>query len=113
MAFRRSGGGSCGGSGVKRAACAALLLLLLPYTANGGADGAAEDATVGDQRSSAGGSDTPHSRQKRLLWITSDGRLALPPGTALTITPTLSLPFVRYPPDGFLSNMSISLPFTS
>lgn len=54
-----------------------------------------------------------HSRQKRLLWITNDGRLALPPGTRLTITPSLSLPFVRYPPDGFLSNMSISLPFTS
>lgn len=57
--------------------------------------------------------DVPHSRQKRLLWITTDGRLALPPGTHLTITPSLSLPFVRYPPDGFLSNMSISLPFTS
>jgi len=57
--------------------------------------------------------DKPHSRQKRILWITNDGRLALPPGTALVITPSLSLPFVRYPPDGFLSNMSISLPFTS
>ncbi|KAL1114885.1 hypothetical protein AAG570_007709 [Ranatra chinensis] len=53
-----------------------------------------------------------HSRQKRLLWITNDGRLALPPGTLLTVTPTISLPFVRYPPDGFLSNMTISLPFT-
>lgn len=57
--------------------------------------------------------DKPHSRQKRILWITNDGRLALPPGTALVITPSLSLPFVRYPPDGFLSNMTISLPFTS
>ncbi|KAJ9597974.1 hypothetical protein L9F63_011175 [Diploptera punctata] len=56
--------------------------------------------------------DKPHSRQKRILWVTNDGRLALPPGTALVITPSLSLPFVRYPPDGFLSNMSISLPFT-
>lgn len=55
---------------------------------------------------------TSHLRQKRLLWITTDGRLALPPGTHLTITPSLSLPFVRYPPDGFLSNMSISLPFS-
>ncbi|XP_075217488.1 uncharacterized protein LOC142322367 [Lycorma delicatula] len=54
----------------------------------------------------------PHSRQKRLIWITTDGRLALPPGTHLTITPTISLPFVRYPPEGFLSNMTISLPFT-
>ncbi|XP_050541851.1 uncharacterized protein LOC126905816 [Daktulosphaira vitifoliae] len=53
-----------------------------------------------------------HSRKKRLIWITTDGRLALPPGTRLTITPSLSLPFVRYPPNGFLSNMSISLPFT-
>ncbi|KAF5280297.1 hypothetical protein FQR65_LT03106 [Abscondita terminalis] len=53
-----------------------------------------------------------HSRQKRILWVTSDGRLALPPGTTLVIAPSLSLPFVRYPPDGFFSNMSISLPFT-
>jgi hypothetical protein len=60
-----------------------------------------------------GASDKPHSRQKRILWVTNDGRLALPPGTALVITPSLSMPFVRYPPDGFLSNMSISLPFTS
>ncbi|XP_017773553.1 PREDICTED: uncharacterized protein LOC108560494 [Nicrophorus vespilloides] len=58
------------------------------------------------------GTDEPHSRQKRLLWITSDGRLALPPGTTLVIAPSLSLPFVRYPPDGFFSNMTISLPFT-
>lgn len=55
----------------------------------------------------------PRSREKRLLWLTTDGRLALPPGTTLVIAPTLGLPFVRYPPDGFLSNMSISLPFTS
>lgn len=55
----------------------------------------------------------PHSREKRLLWLTTDGRLALPPGTTLVIAPTLGMPFVRYPPDGFLSNMSISLPFTS
>lgn len=57
--------------------------------------------------------DNTNSRQKRLLWITTDGRLALPPGTELTITPSLSLPFVRHPPDGFMSHMSISLPFTS
>lgn len=55
----------------------------------------------------------PHSRQKRILWVTSDGRLALPPGTTLVITPSLSLPFVRYPPDGFFSNITVSLPFTS
>ena len=54
-----------------------------------------------------------HHRQKRLLWITNDGRIALPPGTIMTITPTLALPFVRHPPYGFLSNMTISLPFTS
>lgn len=57
--------------------------------------------------------DKPHSRQKRLVWVTDDGRLALPPGTSLTISPTLALPFVRYPPDGFFSNISISLPLTS
>ncbi|KAI8420145.1 hypothetical protein MSG28_008716 [Choristoneura fumiferana] len=54
----------------------------------------------------------PHSRQKRILWITNDGRLALPPGTTMTITPSLSMPFVRHPPKGFLSNVSVSFPFT-
>lgn len=63
--------------------------------------------------SASSDSDQPHSRQKRLLWLTSDGRLALPPGSTLVITPSLSLPFVRYPPEGFFSNMTISLPFTS
>lgn len=58
-------------------------------------------------------SNEPHSRQKRLIWITDDGRLALPPGTSLIIAPTLAMPFVRYPPDGFHSNISISLPLTS
>lgn len=57
--------------------------------------------------------DEPHSRKKRLIWITDDGRLALPPGTVLSITPTLSLPLVRYPPDGFLSNLTMSFPLTS
>ncbi|KAF4519987.1 hypothetical protein B566_EDAN005487 [Ephemera danica] len=66
--------------------------------------------TAADEKQAA--ADTPHSRQKRLLWLTPDGRLALPPGTSLVITPSLSLPFVRYPPDGFFSNMTISLPFT-
>lgn len=58
-------------------------------------------------------SNKPHSRQKRLIWITDDGRLALPPGTTLSISPTIALPFVRYPPSGFLSNMTVSLPLTS
>lgn len=58
-------------------------------------------------------SDVPHSRQKRLIWVTDDGRLALPPGTSLVIAPTLAMPFVRYPPDGFHSNISISVPLTS
>ncbi|XP_052566552.1 uncharacterized protein LOC120418795 [Culex pipiens pallens] len=57
-------------------------------------------------------SEKPHSRKKRLIWVTDDGRLALPPGTSLTIAPTIALPFVRYPPTGFLSNISISLPVT-
>lgn len=58
-------------------------------------------------------SNEPHSRQKRLIWVTDDGRLALPPGTSLVIAPTLAMPFVRYPPDGFHSNLSISIPLTS
>lgn len=63
--------------------------------------------------SSSDSEDTPKSRQKRLVWVTDDGRLALPPGTSLTISPTIAMPFVRYPPDGFFSNISISLPLTS
>uniref|UniRef100_A0A182NK90 Uncharacterized protein n=1 Tax=Anopheles dirus TaxID=7168 RepID=A0A182NK90_9DIPT len=66
-----------------------------------------EKQTSGTARSSE-----PHSRKKRLIWVTDDGRLALPPGTSLTIAPTIALPFVRYPPTGFLSNISISLPIT-
>ncbi|XP_011629898.1 uncharacterized protein LOC105422287 [Pogonomyrmex barbatus] len=58
------------------------------------------------------GESSPHHRQKRVFWFTNDGRIALPPGTVMTITPTLALPFVRHPPYGFLSNMTISLPFT-
>lgn len=57
--------------------------------------------------------DTPHIRRKRLIWITDDGRLALPPGTALTFTPTISMPLVRHPPEGFFSNLTISFPVTS
>ncbi|CAH1125780.1 unnamed protein product [Ceutorhynchus assimilis] len=57
-------------------------------------------------------SQQPKSRQKRILWITEDGRLALPPGTSLVIAPSLSMPLVRHPPDGFFSNLTISLPFT-
>lgn len=54
-----------------------------------------------------------HSRKKRLIWVSDDGRLALPPGTVLSISPTLSLPLVRYPPSGFLSNLTMSFPLTS
>lgn len=54
-----------------------------------------------------------HKRVKRLIWITDDGRLALPPGTVLSISPTISLPLVRYPPEGFLSNLTMSFPLTS
>lgn len=66
-----------------------------------------------DKKEETDESNVPHNRQKRLLWITDDGRLALPPGTTLIIAPTLGLPFVRYPPDGFHANISVSLPLTS
>lgn len=55
----------------------------------------------------------PHSRKKRMIWVSDDGRLALPPGTVLSISPTLSMPLVRYPPTGFLSNLTMSFPLTS
>ncbi|XP_059216911.1 uncharacterized protein LOC106089602 isoform X2 [Stomoxys calcitrans] len=57
-------------------------------------------------------SQQPHSRRKRLIWITDDGRLALPPGTSLTFTPTIAMPLVRHPPEGFFSNLTISFPVT-
>ncbi|EDV95928.1 uncharacterized protein LOC6556769 [Drosophila grimshawi] len=56
--------------------------------------------------------DAPHIRKKRLVWITDDGRLALPPGTSLTFTPTIAMPLVRHPPEGFFSNLTISFPLT-
>lgn len=51
-------------------------------------------------------------RQKRVLWVTNDGRLALPPGSTMVLTPSFSMPFIRHPLEGFLSNISVSLPFT-
>lgn len=73
-----------------------------------------ESSTSGDTvREGESSREVPHHRQKRVFWFTNDGRIALPPGTVMTITPTLALPFVRNPPYGFLSNMTISLPFTS
>jgi hypothetical protein len=66
-----------------------------------------------EENSNVPASEIPHSRTKRLIWVTDDGRLALPPGTSLVIAPTLAMPFVRYPPDGFHSNISISIPLTS
>lgn len=72
-----------------------------------------ESALQGHPGDSGAPDAQPHHREKRFLWITNDGRIALPPGTVMTITPTVLLPFVRYPPYGFLSNMSMSFPFTS
>jgi len=86
-----------------------LLLLLLGLAVLRESSSTFSD-TVHESESSR---QAPHHRQKRVLWFTNDGRIALPPGTVMTITPTLALPFVRHPPYGFLSNMTISLPFTS
>lgn len=69
-------------------------------------------ANQNDDDPASEGANKPHSRKKRLVWITDDGRLALPPGTVLSITPTISLPLVRYPLEGFLSNMTMSFPLT-
>ncbi|KAE8751628.1 hypothetical protein FOCC_FOCC001476 [Frankliniella occidentalis] len=82
----------------------ALVLVVAGLAASVGGDHREQQQ---QQQGQQQGHDAAHSRQKRLLWVTNDGRLALPPGTALTITPTISMPFVRYPPDGFLSNMAL------
>ncbi|KAH9641162.1 hypothetical protein HF086_013019 [Spodoptera exigua] len=84
---------------VPRVILSIALAALLPMASLNSHDGVAKE-------------NIPHSRQKRILWITNDGRLALPPGTTMTITPSLSMPFVRHPPKGFLSNMTVSFPFT-
>lgn len=54
----------------------------------------------------------PHHREKRFLFLTDEKRIVMPPGSQLVLTPTLALPFIRHPPDGIDSNMTISTPFT-
>jgi len=54
----------------------------------------------------------PHHRDKRFVFMTGEKRLVMPPGTQLVLTPTLALPFLRYPPHGIDANMTISTPFT-
>lgn len=60
-------------------------------------------------------SDKKPSAQKRVKRFHFGFRrqIAFPPGTKLSVTPTLYLPFVRDLPDGLISNMSISFPFSS
>ncbi|KAH8406792.1 hypothetical protein KR222_003431 [Zaprionus bogoriensis] len=70
------------------------------------------DAEAQVQAESSAEAHAPHIRKKRLIWITDDGRLALPPGTSLTFTPTIAMPLVRHPPEGFFSNLTISFPVT-
>lgn len=77
------------------------------------AKAAAPERVVVSNEQSSSAQQQRHSRSKRMIWITDDGRLALPPGTVLSISPTISLPLVRYPPTGFLSNMTMSFPLTS
>jgi len=57
-------------------------------------------------------SQLPHHRSKRFFFMTDEKRIVLPPGTNLVLTPTLAMPFLRYPPPGLDSNMTISTPFT-
>lgn len=83
-----------------------------PNSSNSVGDSKINSQPDDDDSSTSKEANKPHSRKKRLIWITDDGRLALPPGTVLSITPTLSLPLVRYPLEGFLSNMTMSFPLT-
>lgn len=103
-------------------ACLPLLLLLialhsvaaqLPTQLNDALATQLADADAEVQAESAAEANAPHIRKKRLIWITDDGRLALPPGTSLTFTPTIAMPLVRHPPEGFFSNLTISFPVTS
>ncbi|XP_011861871.1 PREDICTED: uncharacterized protein LOC105558669 [Vollenhovia emeryi] len=89
-----------------------LLLLGLAVLRESSSTSSGASGASGTLREDESSRQAPHHRQKRVFWFTNDGRIALPPGTIMTITPTLALPFVRHPPYGFLSNMTISLPFT-
>ncbi len=54
----------------------------------------------------------PHHRDKRFLWMSEKKKMVLPPGTQLVLTPTLAMPFIRYPPKGLDANLTLSTPFT-
>lgn len=54
-----------------------------------------------------------NKRVKRFIHFGFRRRIAFPPGTKLSVTPTLYLPFVRDLPDGLISNMSFNFPFSS
>ncbi|KAG7167780.1 uncharacterized protein LOC121867950 [Homarus americanus] len=51
------------------------------------------------------------SRKKRLIFLSSERRLTLPPTTLLVLTPTLSIPLARNLPTGYGASMTISIPF--
>lgn len=68
-----------------------------------------ESASAVDRQSEKLG---PHKRVKRFHYAFRR-RIAFPPGTKITVTPTFFLPFVRDLPQGLISNMSISFPFSS
>jgi len=76
------------------------------------AEAEAVSLTSGDYQSGSklGG----NRRVKRFLHtFTFRRRIALPPGTRLTLTPTFHLPFIRDLPQGFVSNMTLSYPLAS
>jgi len=53
-----------------------------------------------------------HTQRVKRFSMFGHKKMALPPGTRLTVTPTVFLPFVRELPAGFLSSLTFSLPFT-
>ncbi|XP_068212344.1 uncharacterized protein [Palaemon carinicauda] len=69
------------------------------------------DALVSAMSNCTSDANTPHSRKKRLIFITSERRLTLPPETLLVLTPTLSIPVARNLPTGYHASMTISIPF--
>lgn len=60
---------------------------------------------INESMASSNESNQPHSRKKRLIWITDDGRLALPPGTVLSIT--YALHFYLHIPNIFIDDLLI------
>ena len=71
-----------------------------------------EDLAEAEVASDYGKTDANRRIKRFYHTYTFRSRIALPPGATMVLTPTFHLPFVRDLPRGFISNMTLSFPFT-